>query len=136
VADIQCRLFDLGAELASSRPVDDPAMPRIEEQDVATLERAIDRIEAKLEPLKSFIVPGGSRAAAQLHVARTVSRRAERRLVALTAHEAVRGELMRYLNRLSDLLFMMARDANRQRGVADVPWQGRARSAASSRESS
>jgi cob(I)alamin adenosyltransferase len=89
------------------------------------LERAIDQYEAGLEPLKQFILPGGTRSAAGLHLARTVCRRAERRLVTLrgSAAEPVSGELVVYLNRLSDLLFVLAREVNRRSGLADVPWE-------------
>jgi cob(I)alamin adenosyltransferase len=94
---------------------------------VLALERAIDRAETELPPLKSFVLPGGTRAAAYLHLGRTVCRRAERRLVALAAHESVRPEALRYLNRLSDTLFVLARLANHRANVADVPWVGAGR---------
>ncbi len=120
---IQCDLFRLGAELAApsksgnavpGRPVDDA--------DIARLEGWIDAREAEVEPLRQFILPGGSPSAAALHSARTVARRAERRIVALSRAESVRGEVVRYVNRLSDLLFVMARAANARAGVTDVPW--------------
>src|SRR5690606_9925201 len=95
------------------------------EAEVEGLERAIDAAEAELAPLTSFVLPGGSPGAAHLHVARTVCRRAERALVALAADEEVRPELIRYVNRMSDLLFVLARLANHRAGVADVPWVGR-----------
>jgi len=119
---IQHRLFDGGAELASPG-----AAPRsvnsLSDGDVATLETEIDRWDAGLEPLRKFILPGGSAAAAQLHLARCVCRRAERRLVELAATEPVRGELVRYVNRLSDLLFVLARATNVANRVADVTWE-------------
>jgi cob(I)alamin adenosyltransferase len=119
---IQHRLFDGGAELASPG-----AAPRsvnsLSDGDVATLETEIDRWDAALEPLRKFILPGGSAAAAQLHLARCVCRRAERRLVELAATEPVRGELVRYVNRLSDLLFVLARATNVANRVADVTWE-------------
>jgi cob(I)alamin adenosyltransferase len=123
---IQSRLFDLGAELANPKGKD-LGIPLVDDADVALLEGAIDAAEAELPPLRTFVLPGGARAASLLHVARTVCRRAERRLVALAEHEAgaVRPELIRYLNRLSDLLFVLARFANHRAGIPDVPWTGR-----------
>lgn len=114
LADIQGDLFDLGAHLAAPGSNRFIGVPELR---MAELERLIDAMEAELEPLKSFILPGGSLAAAQLHVARTVCRRAERLLVTL-------GEDVVYLNRLSDYLFVAARFANKSQGVADVPWNG------------
>ncbi len=119
---IQHRLFDLGAELATPGGVT-KGLSAIDDTDVADLERAIDMHQATLTPLREFILPGGAPVASTLHVARTVCRRAERRLVALARDEPVRGELLRYLNRLSDLLFVLARVANQRAGRADVTWQ-------------
>jgi cob(I)alamin adenosyltransferase len=125
-ARVQANLFNVGAELAT------PAGSKVElgidligEADVLELELAIDRAESELLPLKTFVLPGGCRAAALLHLGRTVCRRAERRLVALSDDEPVRGECIRYLNRLSDALFVLARLANHRAGVADVPWIGK-----------
>jgi cob(I)alamin adenosyltransferase len=115
---IQRRLFDVGTELVTV--VTGPAKsPGITSADVRSLEQAIDHYEAKLDSLDSFLLPGGSRAAALLHLARAVCRRAERRLVSLSRHEpeAVSADLSAYINRLSDLLFVLARAAN---GHADV----------------
>lgn len=126
LARVQSTLFDLGAELAT--PATSKAalnIPLLAEADVVELEHAIDRAETELAPLKTFVLPGGSRAAAHLHLGRTVCRRAERRLVALHQEEPVRAECIRYLNRLSDTLFVLARLANHRAGVADVPWEGR-----------
>jgi cob(I)alamin adenosyltransferase len=123
---IQNELFDLGAELAA-RPGKESSVPRIGEEEIERLERAIDRVDEEVGPLASFILPGGSPGAAYLHLARTVCRRAERSVVALAAAEQVRPEVLRYLNRLSDLLFVLARLANARAGVADVPWEGRKR---------
>lgn len=122
LAIIQNSLFDLGAELATPDPVR-MGVPIVGAPQIEALERAIDQYEAKLAPLKNFILPGGSRAAAQLHVARTVCRRAERRLISLSAAEAISAQLIIYLNRLSDLLFVLAREANRAGGQGDVPWR-------------
>ncbi len=122
VEQIQHQLFELGAELAS--PAVGADTRRIGDRHVGQLEAAIDRHETQLAPLDEFILPGGAPAAAQLHLARCICRRAERRLVALV-HEGAQsaGEGLRYLNRLGDLLFVLARAANRAAGVADVAWR-------------
>ena len=122
LGEIQHRLFDLGAELATPPPGQSSARV-VSDAEVATLEAAIDRHESSLEPLRAFILPGGTPAAAQLHLARCVCRRAERRLVHLAGREPVRGEVIRYLNRLSDLLFVLARSVNRTAGEPDIMWQ-------------
>jgi cob(I)alamin adenosyltransferase len=124
LAKVQPLLFDLGAALATPPGrASAPAGPT--DADVADLERAIDELEAHLAPLKTFVLPGGSEAAARLHLARTVCRRAERATVRLAASEPVADGVIRYLNRLSDLLFVQARYANHAAGVADVPWKPR-----------
>ncbi len=121
LARIQNDLFDLGADLATPGSGEDPKALRIVAGQVERLEREIDALNADLSPLTSFVLPGGSPAAAALHLARTVCRRAERAAVALAAEEAVNPEALRYLNRLSDLLFVAARHAN-DKGAADVLW--------------
>jgi cob(I)alamin adenosyltransferase len=121
VSRVQHQLFNLGAELATPRP-DAHGTNFVADRDVEWLEQAIDGWEKQLEPLRTFILPGGSPAAGHLHWARTVCRRAERLLVALAASESIRGEVLRYVNRLSDALFVAARTANLQVGVADVTW--------------
>jgi len=122
---IQNDLFEVGAELGST---DDRkkkgAMPLIVEAQVVNLERAIDKYEEGPPALTSFVLPGGSECAARFHLARCICRRAERSLVALGEQEALRGELFRYINRLSDLLFVLARHANHVAGVEDIPWKG------------
>lgn len=126
LARIQSELFEVGAELATvPAKLDKLTLPKIGAEDTARLERAIDALDEVLEPLKTFVLPGGSIGASQLHAARTVARRAERAMVELAASEPLRDELVKYVNRLSDLLFTMAREANRAAGVADVPWIGR-----------
>jgi cob(I)alamin adenosyltransferase len=112
---IQSDLFDLGAHLAA------PQTSRFAGPDpsrIAALEQSIDAMESELAPLKTFVLPGGSLAAANLHVARTICRRAERLVVTLGAEAAA----VTYLNRLSDYLFVAARFANFRHGIADVPW--------------
>jgi len=122
---IQNDLFDLGADLATpdtGKPIDYEPL-RIVAAQVVRLEGDIDRLNADLEPLKSFVLPAGSPAAAHLHLARTISRRAERLMVALSRSEdeIVGAEALKYVNRLSDFLFVAARHAN-DRGRADVLW--------------
>lgn len=124
VTRVQHELFAVGAQLATP----DPAAHHtalITDDRLAELETDIDRFEEKLAPLKQFILPGGTAAATRLHFARTICRRAERRLITLAAQpqEHVDPRLHIYLNRLSDLLFVLARAANQAAGVEDVPWQ-------------
>lgn len=123
---IQGELFVLGAELAKNPNKEvDLGMPLLADSDIERLEKLIDALDAALPALKTFILPGGSASAAFLHLARTTCRRAERAVVQLAQAEPVRAELVRYLNRLSDLLFTMARADNARAGVPDVPWVGR-----------
>jgi cob(I)alamin adenosyltransferase len=124
LAGVQEAAFRLGAALASP-PGRDPGVQPLALPDVEAFEREIDRLEAGLRPLKTFVLPGGSEGAARLHVARTVVRRAEREVVALARLEAVAPMAVTWLNRLSDLLFVMARAANAAAGVPDVPWKPR-----------
>lgn len=114
---IQHRLFDLGGELAV------PGYTTLEARHVDQLESQLDRFNDELPPLKEFVLPGGNAAAAQCHLARTVCRRAERRVLSLSRDEAVNPEAQRYLNRLSDLLFVMARVLARAGGGQEVLWQ-------------
>ena len=125
LAQVQVDLFTLGAELACVPGKESKLnMKLLDESDSARLEHAIDHAEAHCTPLKYFVLPGGSPQAAALHLARTVCRRAERAVLALedTPGESARGELVIYLNRLSDLLFVLARRANVATNVPDVPW--------------
>ncbi|MEQ1517912.1 MAG: cob(I)yrinic acid a,c-diamide adenosyltransferase [Usitatibacteraceae bacterium] len=115
---IQNELFDLGGEICI------PGRTAMTNTHVASLDEEITRLNAELPPLKEFILPGGSRAAACCHLARTIARRAERTLVALAQTESISALALPYLNRLSDLLFILARTLNRQAGVADVCWHG------------
>ena len=125
--EIQSALFDVGAELATVQGVLGAAPARVSAAAIATLEAWIDRFEADLPPLRNFILPGGSALAAQFQLARTVCRRAERRVVALAGAEAVAADVVRYLNRLADLLFVMARHANHRAGIAEVEWRAGSR---------
>lgn len=119
---IQSDLFEIGAHLASPGT---SRFPGVESSRIEDLERAIDAMERELTPLTTFILPGGSAAASQLHIARTVCRRAERRVVALEDDSPATQSTITYLNRLSDYLFVAARFANLKAGVADVPWTKR-----------
>jgi cob(I)alamin adenosyltransferase len=113
---IQHQMFDLGGELCI------PGHAAIDDADVERLEQWLDAHNADLPPLKDFILPGGGEAAARCHVARTVVRRAEREAVTLSHHDAVRPQAIRYLNRLSDLLFVLARVLARADGHGEVLW--------------
>jgi len=115
--EIEHDLFDLGGELCI------PGHSVVTEKQVERLERWLDSLNADLDPLKEFILPGGSAAAAVCHLARTVCRRAERRVVSLARQENLNAACLRYLNRLSDLLFVMARTLNHASGRKDILWQ-------------
>ena len=122
---IQNDLFDLGADLCRPpAPNEDENRPplRISDAQVVRLEQEIDILNKDLQPLRSFVLPGGSAAAAHLHVARTAARRTERRMVSLSQHEPVGAPALRYANRLSDYLFVAARFANAG-GAGDILWQ-------------
>jgi cob(I)alamin adenosyltransferase len=119
---IQNELFDLGADL--SVPLGDSRERlRVDAVQVRSLEELCDLVNERLEPLKSFVLPGGTEVAARLHVARTICRRAERLAVGLSTAAAVNPEALRYLNRLSDLLFILARAANADEGRAEPLWK-------------
>lgn len=128
LASVQHRLFDVGADLAT--PLGAAARDHLDPpsaEDVAALERAIDHAEEELPPLRAFVLPAGAPASAALQLARAVVRRAEREAVALAASEAVNPVALAYLNRLSDLLFVLARVVNVRAGIGDVPWRPRGR---------
>ncbi|HVL38365.1 MAG TPA: cob(I)yrinic acid a,c-diamide adenosyltransferase [Fimbriimonadaceae bacterium] len=116
---VQAWLFELGSELAAPG---DERFQFIEEEHSLLLEESIDHQEAELSPLRHFVLPGGSALAAQLHLARSICRRAERSVLALHRSEPMRAETIRFLNRLSDWFFVSARTANRLAGVSDVEW--------------
>ncbi len=132
LAAIQDDLLRLGAELATAPGKEHLlTLPRLDAGDATRLEALIDESEALLPALSNFILPGGSKAAAALHHARTVCRRAERRVVSAYRGSGTSGagaEIIIYLNRLSDLLFVFARRANKESGQSDVQWKGRGRS--------
>lgn len=127
VQSIQNELFDIGAELASERPVrraaKQPAVFELGPERVSRLERLIDEYDAKVPPLTTFILPGGGQAASFLHLARTICRRAEREAVSLARTQRVNEHILAYLNRLCDLLFVLARYANRAARTREITWQ-------------
>jgi cob(I)alamin adenosyltransferase len=122
LARIQQELFNLGAELATSNAAEGGARLKVDQRHIDALEHSIDRYNESLEPLRSFILPGGGPTGTAAHLARTVCRRAERELIALARAEPVRSEARIYLNRLSDWLFVIARAAAKQLGHAEVLW--------------
>ena len=122
LARIQNDLFDLGADLCAPEGPDGKERLRIIDAQVERLEHEIDRMNAELAPLNSFVLPGGSAASAHLHLARTIARRAERDVTRLAEAEPVNPAAIRYINRLSDHLFVMARWLN-DKGAADVLWK-------------
>lgn len=116
LSDIQHNLFDLGGELSI------PGYELVSADAVDNLEKELDRLNAELDPLKEFILPGGTRAAAWCHLARSICRRAERRVVSLAAETTLTGRPRQYLNRLSDYLFVLSRHLNKAAGQNDVLW--------------
>lgn len=120
---IQNLLFVVGGDLAAPGESERFQIPRIQEADYLEIEKFIDEVSEKLEELKYFILPGGTKSAALLHVARTVCRRAERRVVALKKGEEINENIVIFLNRISDLLFVLARYENKSAKVADIKWE-------------
>ncbi|HEY4690734.1 MAG TPA: cob(I)yrinic acid a,c-diamide adenosyltransferase [Anaerolineae bacterium] len=124
---VQNDLFHLGSDLATLEPDKQRLkIPQIEQRHVDALEQLMDRLTGQLGPLDNFILPGGSTTAAALHVARAVCRRAERDAIALSRVEPIGAFVVKYLNRLSDALFVVARYENHARGVSDIYWNSRA----------
>jgi len=121
LGSLQENLFVAGADLAAP-PNMRSNIPRITASMIKEIEKTIDKFEGELPPLKAFILPGGGQAGALLHFARTVARRAERRIVALSKAEEINDQLIPFINRLSDLLFVLARAVNRKEGQKEVEW--------------
>lgn len=119
---LQNDLFILGADLATPKGTRSMHVMRIQQDQITSLEQIIDRLDARLQPLSTFILPGGSQVASELHLARTICRRAERFVVKLSRKEKIGSLRTVYLNRLSDLLFVMARYANYVDGKQETPW--------------
>ncbi len=122
LGEIQSALFRVGAELATADPRALASLALVGDEDVAGLERIIDRLDGDLPSLTRFVLPGGSPLAAQLHFARTVCRRAERRVTSIAERANEASRVVQYLNRLADLLFVMARWSNHRAGVAETTW--------------
>lgn len=124
---IQGSLFSLGSRLASGteEQADRFKVPAITAQDITSMEQAMDQMDSELPEMRNFVLPGGHLAVSQAHVCRTVCRRAERLVVTLAASEEVPGILVQYLNRLSDLLFVVARHIAKVEGVVETPWKPR-----------
>ncbi|MCX6133336.1 MAG: cob(I)yrinic acid a,c-diamide adenosyltransferase [Ignavibacteriales bacterium] len=125
LGSLQNDLFVLGADLATPAEKRNVLIERIQQEHITQIERIIDTVEALLKPLSSFILPGGTHVAAQLHLARTICRRAERFVVKLSREEPLDPHAIVFLNRVSDLLFILARYANQVDGVEETPWKAR-----------
>lgn len=123
IQQVQNDLFSIGSHLATPDPGKVGSLPPVNEAMISRLEQQIDQAESQLTPLKNFILPGGSEPAARLHLARTICRRAERHLVEFSKANAFEPILLKYVNRLSDWLFVHARLANHRAGTADVLWK-------------
>ncbi|MDH4071338.1 MAG: cob(I)yrinic acid a,c-diamide adenosyltransferase [Ignavibacteria bacterium] len=123
IGKIQSVLFEIGADLATPVSASGAAVTRVSAEAAKQVEEWIDHIEQDLDPLKNFILPGGSPSAARLHHARTVCRRAERRVVTLSGREKISKGVIVFLNRLSDFLFVLAREENRRSGTGELPWK-------------
>lgn len=119
---VQHRLFDIGAALATPSDTTTPPSAGVSDTDISEIEQEIDRVDSALPPLNRFVLPGGTTAASQAHVARTVCRRAERRIITLATQVSVSPAIIRYLNRLSDLLFAIARFNNVKTSATEIFW--------------
>jgi cob(I)alamin adenosyltransferase len=120
--DIQQDLFVLGAELANPKSLKEDKM-LVKKEMISTIERSIDDFESELPPISYFILPGGSTESSLFHICRTVIRRAERSAVALSKEQKINQDILTYLNRLSDLLFVLARVTNKRQKYTDIPWK-------------
>ena len=123
IREVQNKLFTLGSILANDPEKSHFEIPGIEEDDIKTLEESIDQLNEQLDPLKNFVLPGGHAANAWAHICRTICRRAERRVVELSDHTELDPKVVRYLNRLSDWLFMVARYASKESGAEEIIWK-------------
>ena len=117
----QSILFNCGSMLAAD-PLKEFKLPQVKESDILAVENSIDNMNTQLEPLKTFILPGGSREISYAHLCRTICRRAERRVITLSKEEAVDPLIIKYLNRLSDYFFMLSRKIGKDQGHPDIPW--------------
>jgi cob(I)alamin adenosyltransferase len=122
IVEIQDKLFTLGAMLATEPGNTKVKIPHLTEEDVSVLEKGIDKMEESLEPMKHFILPGGNQTVSFCHIARTVCRRAERLTVALNSVEPIDPLIIKYLNRLSDYLFVLSRYLSKKLNATETPW--------------
>lgn len=123
LAEIQMRLFDVGGNLATDPHANSRKMPvGVDEEDIEVLEKAIDRMDAEVPPSRFFVLPGGNESVAFCHIARTVCRRTERRILDLSQETAVEAEVIKYINRLSDYLFMLSRKLAHDTGIEELKW--------------
>ena len=122
---IQNTLFDIGAEIANPRSIgiNTKKIFKLEQEKANGLEKIIDQIDSKLKPLSNFILPGGAESASRLHFARSVTRRTERKIIQLSRKEKINSNIISYINRLSDLLFVLARKENKTAKIQDRPWE-------------
>lgn len=125
IYEIQNSLFRVGSELATPPEVKSKAIVSISSEEITNIENVIDDIELKLNPLQNFILPGGSKSASFLHLARTICRRAERKIIELDLNESINPDIIVYINRLSDLLFVLARFANHLSSTPEIGWKQR-----------
>jgi len=125
IRNIQSRLFTIGSSLAAETDRAKDFKPDLEEKDVHVLEQAIDVMNESLPPMKNFIIPGGHQLVSSTHIARTVCRRAERLIIKLSESEAIEEIIIRYLNRLSDYLFVLARKQGHDLKIDEIPWKPR-----------
>lgn len=123
IQNVQNLLFEISGELTNPQKKDDNITPpAIYDNDIKNLESKIDTMEEQLDPLKNFILPGGSREVSIIHMARTICRRAERNVISLNRDETINPEILVFLNRLSDYFFVLARYLNKINGIKDIPW--------------
>ncbi|MGE0566721.1 MAG: cob(I)yrinic acid a,c-diamide adenosyltransferase [Bacteroidia bacterium] len=119
---IQDRLFTIGSLLAEDVSKNKMTLPKLNESDISDLEKAIDNMDEKLEPMKQFVLPGGHISVSHIHVARCICRRAERRVLHLNENQEVNSIIIKYINRLSDYLFTLSRFVSKELGAKETPW--------------
>lgn len=121
--EVQDRLFTIGSNLAAAGETEKFKIPKISESDIEILEKEMDKMDAELPPMRTFVLPGGNVVVSHAHVCRTVCRRAERRCVELMQHEQIEAIIVKYLNRLSDYFFVLSRYLTQKTGAEEIPWK-------------